>query len=361
MANGNGFTIQRAKKTESFLRMSIAGVAKSGKTFTSLAIAKHLLGEAYICDNTDIVVIDTERKSSLKYADIFTFDLIPLEDYSPENYIACINVAIEAGKKIAILDSFSHAWFGKNGILEFVDEKAATMKTQNTFAAWKDGTKKYNTLIDCVTGAPIHIIATMRSKQEYVITENDRGKKDIKKVGLAPVQRDGIEYEFDVPADMDVEHRMIIGNSRCHELDGKSFVKPGKEVADILRRWLSGAVAEPDATKIARIEKALEVFKLHGAESKYNEIIVKYGNAKTPKEIAANRVDAVLAKIKEEYDFIKSALDKEKAEAAIEKPKTAPPAVSHQPKDGFVETLFDEEVSRATSKIEKDVHDSVSA
>ncbi len=41
----------------------------------------------------------------------------------------------------------------------------------------------------------------MRAKTEYVIQEVN-GKQVPKKIGMAPIQRDGVEYEFDVVADM---------------------------------------------------------------------------------------------------------------------------------------------------------------
>lgn len=61
---------------------------------------------------------------------------------------------------------------------------------------------------------------------------------------MAPVMRDGIEYEFDVCGDMDQENTLVITKSRCPKLAGGVFPKPGKELADLLREWLGGVPVE---------------------------------------------------------------------------------------------------------------------
>jgi len=85
----------------------------------------------------------------------------------------------------------------------------------------------------------LHLIVTMRAKTEYVLETNEKGKQVPRKVGLAPVQRDGLEYEFDVVADMDLDNNLIVSKSRCEALSGAVIAKPGKEVADTLKAWLT--------------------------------------------------------------------------------------------------------------------------
>src|ERR1700690_2879785 len=120
------------------------------------------------------------------------------------------------------------------------------MQTPNSFAAWKQVTPLHNALIDKIISAPLHILAGMRAKTEWILDRDDRtGKTVPRKVGLAPVMRDGIEYEFDVCGDMDQENTLVITKSRCPKLAGGGFPKPGKEVADVLKEWLGGAPTEP--------------------------------------------------------------------------------------------------------------------
>lgn len=239
---------KKAVKTEAKLRLAIAGPAGSGKTYTALSIATHLGGP--------IAVIDTEHGSASKYADLFDFDVAEMHAlYHPDKYLRAIKEAAEAGYKVIILDSMSHAWNGEGGLLELADEAAKAMKTQNSFAAWKSITPIQNRLVEGVVSAPLHLIATMRSKTEYVQEKDDRGRNTVRKVGMAPVQREGFEYEFDVFLDMDVEHNAIVSKTRCAALDGKVINKPAKQIADTLRTWLGTnpapvVVAQPAAAPV---------------------------------------------------------------------------------------------------------------
>jgi hypothetical protein len=221
---------KRATKKESKLRLGLIGPAGSGKTYTALTVAKHFGGR--------VAVIDSEHGSASKYANLFTFDALELENFSPTDYVNAIKAAEQAGYDILIIDSLTHAWSGKNGALELVDKVAARMKSGNSFAAWREVTPLHNQMVDAILASKLHVIATLRSKTEYVIEEDSRGKKVPRKIGMAPIQRDGLEYEFDVVADLDWENRLIVTKTRCSELAGAVINKPGKEFADTLKKWL---------------------------------------------------------------------------------------------------------------------------
>jgi hypothetical protein len=134
---------------------------------------------------------------------------------------------------------------GKDGELDKVDRAAQRMQNPNSFAAWKQVTPLHNALIGKMIGAPLHILASMRAKTEWILDRDERtGKTVPRKVGLAPVMRDGIEYEFDVCGDMDQENTLIITKTRCPKLAGGVFPKPGRELADLLKEWLGGVRAE---------------------------------------------------------------------------------------------------------------------
>lgn len=230
---------QKAVKHEAKLRLAIAGPSGSGKTYTSLAIATHL------AQGKPIALVDTEHGSASKYADLFQFDVLELEPpFHPDRFVDALRDAAKAGYAVVILDSLTHAWNGTGGLLEIVDNIARQMRNPNSFAAWKDATPIQNRLVEGVIQAPIHIIATMRSKQEYVLSTDDRGKQTPKKVGMAPQQREGFEYEFDVFGEMDNDNTLIVTKTRCPALTGGVFKRPGKDVANILLTWLTGAPAE---------------------------------------------------------------------------------------------------------------------
>lgn len=233
-----------AIKSESKLRLAIAGPSGSGKTYTGLAIATAL------ANGRPIAVVDTENGSAAKYAGIFTFDVAEMHaPYHPDKYIQALQDAAAAGYGVIVLDSMTHAWAGTGGVLDLVDEAAKRSKSGNTYMAWKEGTPVQNRLIEAIVSSPLHVIATVRSKTEYVMQTNGNGKQEPKKVGMAPEQRNGFEYEFDVFFDMDTDNNAIVSKTRCPALTGRVFSKPGRDVAGILAEWLRGEPAPQPPTR----------------------------------------------------------------------------------------------------------------
>lgn len=220
-----------ATKKEARLRMAFVGPAGSGKTYSSLAIAKEL--------GDKIAVIDTERGSASKYADHFGFDVLELQTFSPAQYVEAIKAASDAGYDVLVIDSLSHAWMGKDGALEQVDAASARSRSANTYFAWREVTPEHNRMVDAILGSSCHVIVTMRAKTEYVI-EEVKGKQVPRKIGMAPIQRDGLEYEFDVVGDLDHNNLYVISKTRCSDLQGKTFHRPGPELAGLLKEWLTG-------------------------------------------------------------------------------------------------------------------------
>jgi KaiC/GvpD/RAD55 family RecA-like ATPase len=234
----------KAVKHESKLRLAITGPSGAGKTYTALSIAKHLA--------QPVALVDTEHGSASKYADLFEFDVMNLQPpYHPDRFVEAIRDAAQAGYRVIILDSLTHAWNGTGGMLELVDEIAKRRTGGNTFAAWKDAGPIQSRLIESIVGAPIHVIATMRSKQDYAQEKNDQGKTVIKKVGMQAQQREGFEYEFDVVVDMNIDHEGIVTKTRCPALTDRVIAKPGKEVADTLTDWLKGAPVSAPVAQVA--------------------------------------------------------------------------------------------------------------
>lgn len=225
------FVFKKAETSQGRARVTLIGPSGSGKTYSALRLASGM--------GQKIAVIDTENGSASKYADEFDFHVLSLDDFSPQTYVKALEAAQDAGFDVVIVDSLSHAWIGKNGALELVN-KAEKRYHGNSFAAWRDVTPLHNAMVDAILRCDCHLIATMRSKTEYVIESDDKGRKVPRKIGLAPVQRDGIEYEFDIVADIDLEHNMLIQKTRCRALDGAVFHKPGPEVAQIIMSWLHG-------------------------------------------------------------------------------------------------------------------------
>lgn len=228
-------TFTKATKKKAKARVALIGPSGSGKSFTGLSIARGLAAAT----SGRIAALDSEHGSLSKYADLFDFDAMEPADFSPATYVAAIQDAAAAGYAVVLIDSLSHAWMGKGGALDMVDQ-ASKRERGNSFGAWRHVTPEQNKMIEAIIAAPIHVIATMRTKTDYVQDKDEKsGKTVVRKVGLAPVQRDGLEYEFDVVADLDQENNLIIGKTRCPQLAGRMFTRAGDDVAKILIDWLS--------------------------------------------------------------------------------------------------------------------------
>ncbi len=241
-------TFVKAIKHESRLRLALAGPAGSGKTYTALLLATSL------AEGKPIAVIDTERGSASKYADLYGFDVSELSSpYHPNRFVEAIHEAEAAGYAVLIIDSLSLAWNGPGGLLEIVEGITKRSQHKNSYIAWGEATPIQNRLIDAMTNAKLHLIVTLRSKQDYAQEKDEKtGKTVIRKLGMAPIQRDGLEYEFDVFADMTLDNEMIVQKSRCSALAGQVIAKPGASVATTLKEWLAGAPVEEKPAPVAQ-------------------------------------------------------------------------------------------------------------
>lgn len=213
---------KKATKSQIKIRLALSGASGSGKTYSALAIAQHF--------GDNIALIDSERGSASRYADRFTFNTCELNDHHPARYIEAIKAAEAMNFDVIIIDSLSHAWFSELDL------------AGGRFDGWKNVRPLERKLIDAMIGSSSHIIATMRSKTEWIMEEytakDGKTKQSPKKIGTAPIQSSGIEYEFDLAGELDYNHILTISKSRCPELSDKTFLNPGKEIADTLKAWI---------------------------------------------------------------------------------------------------------------------------
>lgn len=229
---------KKATKTKLKARIALDGPAGSGKTYTGLRWAFTLAGK-----DGRVAVIDTEHGSARKYQgeapDGFPweFEVCELQHFAPSTYT---NVIREAGKEhydVLLVDSLSHAWEGVGGALDIVDRKSQS-GPGGKFGAWRDVTPMHREMIEAMLSYPADLIVTMRSKMAYEVETDEKGKIKPVKVGLKPIQREGMEYEFDVVADLDLEHMVVVAKSRCSALDGARAIKPDGMFITPLVDWL---------------------------------------------------------------------------------------------------------------------------
>ena len=232
---------KQATRKQSKLRMTIDGPAGAGKSYTALRFAHQL------ANGGKVAAIDTERGSLSKYAGDapdgvpFEFDVLELAQFSPEKYTEAIVAAGKAGYAVLVIDSLSHAWEGTGGALEIKERQGG-----NQYTAWRAVTPIHNRMVDAILQSPCHVIATMRSRMEFVQETDANGRVSVKKLGLAPIQRPGMEYEFDLVCDMDYAHILTVSKSRCSAVADLKMEKPGAEFMRPVMEWLStGAAARP--------------------------------------------------------------------------------------------------------------------
>ena len=232
---------RKAERRKAKLRLAITGPAGSGKTYGALQIAQGLGGK--------IAMIDTENGSGDLYSSICDYDIMNINaPFDPRKYIQAIHDAENEGYDVLIIDSLSHCWISEGGLLD-MKEQLATSGKYNSFSAWSKVTPIQNKLIEAMLTSKCHIIATMRSRTDYVQVVNDKGRTEIRKVGLAPVQRDGMDYEFSVVFDLNNEHTVTVSKDRTSLFDGKNFTLSSETGATLLD-WLNSGKDIPDVREL---------------------------------------------------------------------------------------------------------------
>lgn len=212
--------IQQASRARARARIAIDGPSGAGKTLTGLRFAM-ALGDR-------VGVIDTERGSASLYVGM-EFDGKPIQflvkelaTFSPAEYTAAIAEFAAERVDVLVIDSLSHAWEGVDGALEMVSAKEG-----NSYFAWKDVTPLHRRMVDSFLNFPGHVICTMRSKTAYTTEKNEKGKEVPRRIGMAPIQRPGMEYEFTLYVSLDDDHFVRVTKTRCPGLDGATGHKPG--------------------------------------------------------------------------------------------------------------------------------------
>ena len=217
----------KAARKKCKIKLGIQGPSGSGKTFSSLHLAYGLT------KNWDkIAVIDSENGSANLYSHLGGYSVLSLEPpYTPEMYTQAIQEAVNEGFECVIVDSLSHEWDGTGGVLEIHGNMQG-----NSFTNWKNVTPRHNQLIQFMLQADVHLIATMRSKQDYVLSEKS-GKMVPEKVGLKSVQRDGIDYEFTIVFELNQRHIATVSKDRTSLFNKRPELTLSPSVGEEIYKW----------------------------------------------------------------------------------------------------------------------------
>ena len=187
------FQVRKAKREKIYTKIALLAPSGGGKTYGALRLATGMAEEIKNETGKDarILMGNTEAKRGLYYSDEFDYDIVDIDaPHNPEKYVELIDFAVDQGYDILIIDSSSHEWEGQGGCLDLQRQAGGT------YQSWAKVTPRHDAFIAAIANSPIHIIATMRGKDQYEVSKDDRGKTSVQKLGVGAKQRDGFEYEF---------------------------------------------------------------------------------------------------------------------------------------------------------------------
>ncbi|KJJ38744.1 AAA family ATPase [Aequorivita vladivostokensis] len=240
--------LRQSERKQAKIKMALQGSSGCGKSLSSLLLAKGLTND----NLAKVAVIDTENGSADLYAHLGNYNVLQLQPpFTPEKYIEAIEVCEKAGMEVIILDSISQVW---DELLDFHSKLPG-----NSFANWNKVTPRQKAFINKILQADAHIIATMRTKQDYVLQQKD-GKFVPEKVGLKAVQRDDVSYEFTIVFDLDIKHFATASKDRTNLFSGRPEFLISTATGKRILEWCTSPIKEQDVKQ--RIEECLSVGQL---------------------------------------------------------------------------------------------------
>jgi hypothetical protein len=278
--------LQQASRKNAKIKMGLQGPSGAGKTYSALLLAYGLCN-----DWQKIAVIDTENHSSELYAHLGNFKVLHIEaPFSPERYIAAMEICEKAKMEVIIMDSMSHEWFTSGGILE-----AHSLMTGNSYTNWSRLTPRHNAFVQHILQSRCHIIGTIRAKQDYVLSEKN-GKQVPEKVGLKGITRDGLDFELTLVFDLNMKNLASASKDRTSMFINKpEFVitpETGKKILDWCNQgepdFLSQLTVRIDDCK--SIDELLKLFYANPSED--NTVKAAFTKRKGELEIPTTLLNA---------------------------------------------------------------------
>jgi hypothetical protein len=219
--------LEIASRKKAKMKLALQGPSGSGKTMGALLLAHGL------CGNWEsIAVIDTENRSAELYSHLGKFNVVQLSaPFTPEKFVEAIKLCETSGMQVIIIDSVSHQWDGSGGILDIHGSMAG-----NSFTNWAKVMPRMNAFVQAILQSPCHVIGTIRSKQDYVLTEKN-GKQVPEKVGLKGITKEALEYEFTLVLDIDIKHNVTASKDRTQLFADKPEFKITEKTGRELLAW----------------------------------------------------------------------------------------------------------------------------
>lgn len=235
--------IRKATREQIYTKIALMGSSGSGKSYSALRLAvgmqkklEKLLGRP-----AKILMANTEGSRGLYYANEFDYDIADIEaPYTPEVFIELIDDAVEAGYDILVMDSVSPEWEGKGGCLEMHAMLGGKVTD------WKSISPRHDKFLDAIEKSPIHIIATLKGKDQYEIDKDEKGKVSVKKLGLGTRQREGFEYRFTCTFSIDQKtHLASAQKDNTHIFENSAGELLSEAFGERIIDWANSSDIEP--------------------------------------------------------------------------------------------------------------------
>jgi len=271
--------IVKANRTQSKIRLGLIGPSGSGKTYSALLMAFGL------CQSWEkIVVIDTESNSAHLYSDLGNYSVISLtKPFSPERYMQALELCEQGKFEVAIVDSVSHSWDGEGGLLDIHSNMAG-----NSFQLWNRLKPRYNRFIQSILDSSMHVICTLRSKVEYVVSMKD-GKQIPQKLGLKAIGQDGFDYELSIVLDLDIKHYATSSKDRTGLFVNTPPFIPSEKTGARIKKWCEMTMSQADIMeKIESCTSEEEIRKVYELAGPYKESLKHHFKEKWNKIIIQN-------------------------------------------------------------------------
>lgn len=241
--------IRKALRHEVPLKIGLTGPSGSGKTYSSLLLAKGLMGGSL----DEVLVLDTEAGSADLYSDLGEYSVMQFNPpFNPQRYCKAIEYGIDQGFKCIILDSISPEWDGAGGCLDLHSQFGGK------FQDWAKVTPLHKAFIDAILQSKSHIICTMRRKQEYGMVEKN-GRMVVEKMGLKEIQRDGFEYELALNLDINMEHLATASKDRTGLFSDNLPFKITEATGKMIRDWNTAKETKKPSQKKSKSGDELNV------------------------------------------------------------------------------------------------------
>jgi hypothetical protein len=258
--------LQKASRKQVKLRLGLSGASGFGKTYSALLLAYGMTN-----DWNKIAVIDTENESASLYADLGEYNTIPLSaPFSPEKYIEAIKACESAGMEAIIIDSITHEWNGKGGCLDIQNELGGR------YQDWAKVTPRHQAFIDTILQSKCHVITTVRRKQDYEMTKDDKGKVQVQKAGTKEETREGFEYELTVNFEfLNDKHLVKASKDRTSMFMGKPEFVITPETGRQILKWCTTGEMPDLRPEMNTLQLTKAVTRIKAGETELKEKIQK--------------------------------------------------------------------------------------